>query len=289
MKNIIVIIFMMILMNLANAGIRIVPRSDYGKGTGLDAYSAPISDRMSSIGKVISGKPLGGDLDLVYQTSTDSSLSQIYQCPSLKACNGNSSCMKEEKYWQCTQVYEGTQKELCRIYTNRMRVQKVMGWIGGEIVGGAVVGQIAFLGHGIGLLFTNVTEVVGDIDTSKNIIKTSCQDLGETPHAVDSAVTIIEEKDKLQVENTLQIFYNPIQPAVVDLVHNPSNDYAKLDYIYVQVKLNPSDLKLSLVNNKKSEKKFSFFSAINNGALKKKEMDPMDMARRSILGSALNK
>ena len=183
---------------------RIVVRSDYGK-KGL----APITDRWSGKTHILTGQPLGGSYDLVYQENPHSHVAEVYQCPTLKKCQDNTACRMRPEFWNCQPLYQAEKKEFCRYHKVATRTHMLASWAVGELIGGFIVDQIIFLNQGIGLIAVNINEVVENYELVQDLIQTSCRanGLGEAMEKANhSGLIFAQEKRKEQVSTALTIF-----------------------------------------------------------------------------------
>ena len=196
--------FILLSSHFAGAAMRIVTRSDYGQ-KGL----APITDRMNGLTDMMTGQPLGGGYDLVFQENIESHFTEIYQCPTANKCQGNSSCMMNPKFWNCQTLYKAEHQEFCRYYKTGTRALTVASWASGEILGGIIINQIAFLKHGIGLLAVDLSEVVDDYHLVKDLIAASCGSEGldvALQNVNSNGLLFAQERKKEQVNTALTVF-----------------------------------------------------------------------------------
>ncbi len=197
-------IALLIATQTAEAATRIVTRSDYGE-KGL----AIATDRINGLSRTLTGQPLSGGYDLVYQENIESKMAEIYQCPTASRCHGDTKCMMSPQYWNCQALYKADHHELCRYYKAGTKALNFTSWAFGEILGGVIINQIAFLNYGIGLAAVDISEVVDDYHFVKDLIGASCASEGldvALQNVNSNGLLFAEERKKEQVLNALTIF-----------------------------------------------------------------------------------
>ncbi len=198
------IIFLLLATQTAGAATRIVTRSDYGE-KGL----AIATDRINGLSRTLTGQPLSGGYDLVYQENIESKMAEVYQCPTASRCHGDTICMMSPQFWNCQALYKANHNELCRYYKAGTKALNVTSWAFGEILGGVIINQIAFLNYGIGLAAVDISEVVDDYHFVKDLIGASCASEGldvALQNVNSNGLLLAQERNKEQVLNALTIF-----------------------------------------------------------------------------------
>jgi len=202
---------------------RVVPRSDYGVS---DSTWQQLKDRWDQLGALLSGKPMGGDQDIVFQE--EQNLVKINRCPTVRECfsagkEAQAACFQESQKWSCEEIYEGTHQEFCEKYVVGSRIQAVLQFVGKEVLAGVLLSPVAFFQHGVGLLITETAVGVTGYNAVDVFVKASCAQGdarlsgGEQPTAADvsrlsiGGTQIYTEGLKGQVQDILEVFNPPVQ------------------------------------------------------------------------------
>ena len=200
----------------ASAAERIILRNDYGLGHGISGkLTAPVGDRISGLGHILTGEPLGGKFDLVYQETSDGTLAQVFRCPTIRNCASDLECTMKPKFWRCEQVYQGAKKELCRYYITGTRALAAIQWTANELAAGLIVDQIRFLNVGVGLIINNLSTANDVYNITKDLIKTNCASNGlgeDLKKTSENNLILVQEKGKEQVSQMLTVFNTANSP-----------------------------------------------------------------------------
>ena len=233
---------------LASAAERIVLRTDYGLGHGITGkMTAPVNDRISGLGHILTGEPLGGKFDLVYQETSDGSLAQVFRCPTIRNCAHDLECTMKPQFWRCEQVYQADKKELCRYYVTGSRALIATQWAASELTGGLIVDQIRFLNVGVGLIINNLSNAYDIYNVTKDLMKANCTSngLGEAlKKTSENSLVLLQEKEKEQVSQMLTVFNTANSPKTSGQF---PNDYQQRMKPLISVILDPTSIQDGLM------------------------------------------
>lgn len=240
----------------AHAAVRVVLRSDYGKAAKpgiLESIEAALGDRLDDWGEILTGKPMGGNRDLVIQMDSNGSL-ELLSCPSIRVCRGDVPCQSNPKFWNCQEIFQGPREALCSQYVSGLQTLQVENWVISEVVGDIVTGSISFFAHGVGLVLTDVSEVVSDYGAARDLIESSCKTNGMSDalsSAAQSGILLVSEKSKNEVNTDIHIFYHTEADNEDDsceddslLSCSPADATRPQYFVAKPVRLDPSDIHL---------------------------------------------
>lgn len=200
--------------NGSSAAVRVILRSDYGKGSNpIQTLGAVIGDRIDNFGELLTGHPMGGSDDLVVRNNPEGTLSEVFQCPSVRECEGDIACERQPSYWACKEIFIGTPKELCRTYVDGHRLVEAENFIVEQVIGGAITGEISFFAEGVGELLVDLDDAWSLYRSAKDILEASCRStsMGDLKsaslnNALKSGILMVTEKSKNEVKTDLEVF-----------------------------------------------------------------------------------
>lgn len=217
--------------SLSVASVRVILRSDYGKGKGaLSTGYHQIADRVSALNKF--SLSMAGESDMVYQETTDGSQAQILKCPTANSCAvDDNQCVLKPEFWNCQVVFESNKPELCRYFVNGMRTFTIASAVISDFAGSFI---LEFPDHGIGRILNLVENIDGVIEntmTAVDVLRMSCgsQGMDEIFKKENrSSLILVHEKEKEQVRDILKVFNTVNYPAPSNTMPRAAGDGLQL-------------------------------------------------------------